>query len=319
MRRKMGIDTGKYATKCILKRSREYNETDKELKFISRMDNSDTDFGLLNQNTYMVDFNGKKYRVGEAANYDSFVESKAEEIHKICLYTAIGLMTDNDDTVVVGIGCPLSIFVNKEERRRYRQYMMGDKDITITINGKKHHFIIENIIVLPESSGVIYLYLEKYKERTVGVIDLGGLNTNCGVYKNITPVLTTLFTTRLGGKIMRKQLLDLLNERLGLEVPLQDYQMDEVLKDGYVRNRRDCAKEELSKEIIHDYKYQHIRKIYDECIKHNWNLDSMDLIFIGGTSLYLINEIKEIFGVKEDSFFEDADMLNAKGFLRALS
>lgn len=318
MRRKLGIDTGKYATKCVMKRSREYNETDKELKFLSRMDNKDTDFGLLNGNTYMVEYNGKKYRIGENATYDSFIESKAEEIHKVCLYTAVALTVDNDDSVVIGIGCPLSIFINKEERNKYRQYMMGDKDITITIGGKKHHFCIENILVLPESSGVVYLHLEKYKDKTVGVIDLGGLNTNCGVYKNITPVLTTLFTTRLGGKVMRKQLLDLLNERLGMEVPLQDFQMDEVLKNGYVRNRKDSLKEQASRKLIHDYKYQHIKDIYDECIKHNWPLDTMDLIFIGGTSLFLINEIKEVFGVDDDSFFEDADMLNAKGFLRAL-
>lgn len=318
MRRKLGVDTGKYATKAILKRSKEFNNEDKTLKFISRMDNEETNFGLLNGNMYMVEFGGKKYRIGDNATYDSFLETKREDLHKLCLYTAIGLLVDNGDTVAVGIGCPLSIFVNAGERERYRQFMLGDRNIEIKIDGKNHNFTIENIVVLPESAGVIYHFFNRYKNRTVGVIDIGGLNTNCGVYSNITPVISTLFTTRLGGKVMRKQLLDLLNEKLGLSVPLADYQMDEILKQGFVRNRRDAEKEELSRQIIHDYRKKHIVEIYDECIKHGWSLESMDLIFIGGTSLSLINEIKEVFGVGDEAFFEDADMLNAKGYLKAL-
>lgn len=318
MRRKLGIDTGKYATKAVLKRSKDFNSEDKYLKFISRMDDRDTDFGLLNGNVYMVEFNGKKYRIGENATYDSFLETKAEDIHKLCLYTAIAELVDNGDTVQVGIGCPLSIFVNRAEREKYQKFMMSDREINIKVNGRNHNFIIEKVIVLPESSGVVYTYFDKYKNRTVGVIDIGGLNTNCGVYANIAPRVETFFTTRLGGKVMRKHLLDLLNEKLGLEVPLQDYQMDEVLKQGFVRNRRDYSKEALSRQIIHDYRLTHIREIYDECIRHGWSMDTMDLIFIGGTSLSLMEEIKEVFRVEDDSFFEDAEMLNAKGYLKAL-
>lgn len=322
MRRRLGVDTGKYATKAVMRKTKELNDTDKKLKFISRIDESDADFGILNNNnTFNIEYNGKKYRVGESATYDSFEESKAQEIppiHKMCLYTAIGLLVDNDDTVAVGIGCPLSIFLNKEQRENYRNFMLGERDIYITINGKRKHYLIDKIEVLPESAGVVYLHLEEYKDKTVGVIDIGGLNSNCCVYQNIAPLVSTVFTTRLGGKVMNYQLLDLLNKRLALPVPLQEYQMNEIVKNGYVRNRRDPMKEEVSAKIISDFKYQHVKEIYDKCIEHSWALDTIDLAFTGGTSQLLMPEIKQIFGVGDECFYADADMLNAEGFVRAV-
>ena len=318
MKRKLGVDTGKYATKCVMRRSREYHDTDKQIKFLTRMDSNELNFGGLQGEMYSVEFEGKKYRIGEGADYESFSDSKAENIHKICLYTAIALAVDNGDNVSLGIGCPINIFVNKDARESYQRYMMGGKDITIRVEGQIHYFHIDSIFVCPESAGVVYLYYEKYKERIVGVIDIGGLNTNCGVYNHIVPEHKTLFTTRLGGKVMRRELLDELNEKLALAVPIQDYQMDDILKDGYVRNRRDSSVEEFSKKIIKDYKRTHIQNIYESCIQKSWSLDTIDLVFIGGASLYFREEIKEIFGVNDDAFFEDSDMLNAKGFLRAI-
>jgi plasmid segregation protein ParM len=324
MKRFISVDSGKFATKGALRKvnvAEGESLVEKEVKFLTRIDNEDVDFGLLaDENTHFVNFRGKKYRVGDNASDDSFSESKAEDIHKICTYTAIGMLVEDGDEVTLAVGCPLSVFLNKRARIDYQRFMLSNhEEIVITVDGRKHRFTINKVIVFPEGAGVVYLNFNRYKDKTVGVIDLGGLNTNCCVYKNIAPVAETIFTTRLGGKRMRKDLLDLLNSSLNASSPISDYQMDEIMERGYVYDRRDKNKETRSKQIIHDYRYKHVKKIYDSCIEHNWAVDNMDIVFVGGTSLFLKEEIKEVFGVDDSYFFENADMLNARGYLVALS
>lgn len=318
MRRKISVDSGKYSTKAIRKKSNDKPE--ESLVFMTKADETDTDFGTLcSGNTYRVEFNGKKYLVGDNAVHDSFVETKAEEIHRLCTYTAIAKLVDNGDEVSLVVGCPLSIFSNKEARKQYASFMKGSGEITIRVNNLVRHFTIVKVLVLPESAGVVYLNYNGYINKTVAVIDMGGLNTNGAVYKSIAPIPSTIFTTRLGGKEMVKSLLDILNTRLNLTVPIQMYQMDEIMKKGYVPSRTSKDLEEQSRKIIHEYRLQHIRNLYDACVSHDWSLDSLEIIFVGGTSLLLKDEIKEVFRVEEDSFFEDAEMLNARGFLVALA
>ncbi len=317
MKRHIAVDAGKYATKSAVRRCGDRPEaTD---VFLTRMDESDVDFGSLSSGrNFSVTFGGHKYRIGEGATHDSFVETKTEDIHKICTYTAVSQFADNGDEVTLGIGCPLSIFINPTARNEYAKFIKGDGNVTIQVNGVLHSFTITKVCVFPESSGIVYLHFDRYKDSTVGVIDMGGLDTNGSVYKNLTPQLSSLFTVRLGGKVMHKVLLDTLNSKLGLDVPLQPYQMDGIVRDGYVMNRRFPEKEALSRKLIAEYKRSYVQEVYDACVKHDWSLDTIPLVFIGGTSLALKDEIKEVFHVGNDSFFEDAEFLNVKGFLRAL-
>ena len=324
MKRFVSVDSGKDGTKGVLRGA--YGADDVKILFpkrVKKIDVASSNFGLLNGDTATVEFEGKQYSVGGSDGYDSFNESKAEELHRICTYTAVAKLVDNGDMVVLAVGCPLSVFINEEECMAYVEFMRGNGVITITVDGVKKTFTILSVAAFPESAGVIYLNYDKYKDKIIGVIDIGGLNTNCCVYQNARPVFETIFTTRLGGKRMRKALLDQLSSGLGMSVPLAGYQMDEVLKNGYVMNRRDPAKEELSRYIIRNYRLEHVREIYNSCVAHNWALDSMELVFIGGTSLLLKDEIKEIFGVDDSAFFKDdikdAVFLNAEGYLYALS
>lgn len=320
MRRIVSVDSGKFATKGAIRGID--GKVEKKIKFLTKIDKETVDFGMLgNESTHFVTFEGARYRVGDGAENESYSETKQEDIHKICTYTALALLgVQNGDSVILGIGCPLSIFKNKKAREEYGRFIGNSHEpVTIVIDGRKITFVIEKTVVFPESAGIVYLDFDKYKEKTVGVIDIGGLNTNCCVYQKIAPVPSTIFTTRLGGKEMFKTLLDKLNSSLNLSSPIADYQMNDIMESGFVFDRRDKAKEQKSKKIIHDYRLQHIQEVYDSCVKHNWAVDNMEIVFVGGTSLLLKEEIKEVFGVDDSYFYEGAEFLNCLGYLRALS
>ena len=65
-------------------------------------------------------------------------------------------------------------------------------------------------------------------------------------------------------------------------------------------------------------KKEHAAVIYDECVRKQWPLDFMDIIFCGGTSGFLKNELMEKFEVGEECFVPDAAFSNVLGFLKRL-
>lgn len=324
-KRYLSVDSGKFATKAVMENVRSDGSIDiSSVIFPTTCDEvSDYNRGMrdmmtLNSNYHLVEFNGHQYRVGDTEGCDSFEDSKDHPIHRICTYTAIAQLVDNDDIVYLAIGCPLSVYNNVEAVEDYVNHMKGNGKITITVDGVQKTFVIISVNAYPESSGIIYKEFPKYSKKTIGIIDIGGLNTNCCVYDHGRPVKSSIFTTRLGGKRMLKDLDKILNDKLQPNVHFEPFIIRNAINDGFIKNRSNPEKEKLSRQIINDYRRKHIQEIKNSCISYNWDLDSIELAFVGGTSLLLKDEIKDIFNVGEECFFEDAQLLNAQGWLETL-
>ena len=65
------------------------------------------------------------------------------------------------------------------------------------------------------------------------------------------------------------------------------------------------------------YKREHVRKIIRQLQENRWNLRTMELVFVGGASELLRKEITERFPAAK--LYEDAALLNVRGFLKALT
>lgn len=310
MVRNISIDAGKYATKVAIKRA----EGIQRLSFRTKVDETSANNNVfLSKDNYKVSYNGKNYLVGDAAETVSFSTSKAENIHKVAAYTAIAYLVDNGDVVNIAVGCPMSVYLNAAACKDFKDFIFPEGEtITITVNETTKSFVIGKVVVLPESSGVIFLDIVKFTGKTVAVIDIGGLNANCAVFKNLSPVLSAVFTTNLGSNVMMEELEKKLNAEFSVQIP--KYLMDQIIKDGYIKKDP-----EASAKLIHDYKLEHVRKIMNECRAKGWDFDTMNIIFVGGTSLGLKKEILEVFPyVDETNLTENATFTNAEGFLKFL-
>ena len=91
------------------------------------------------EGVHKVTYYDQTYLIGAESDDVSFSNSKEELIHKIVTMTAIGLHVDNDDTVNVAIGCPISEYRNDEKRKSYLDYILpsGGNRVEIFIDGKK--------------------------------------------------------------------------------------------------------------------------------------------------------------------------------------
>lgn len=310
--RYLAVDCGKHSTKVCIKRA---EGNIQKISFRTKVDESNANNNLfLGKDSFKVSFNGKNYTVGDAAETMSFSTSKAEEIHKIAAYTAIATLVDNGDVVNIAVGCPMSVYLNANSVKAFKDFIFPEgQTITITVNNVTKSFVIGKVLVLPESSGILFTDMARFANKTVGVIDIGGLNANCTVFKNLSPVISAVFTTNLGSNIMAEDLEKKLNMEFGTSI--KAWQMDQILTDGFIKK----APEESSK-LIHDYKREHVRKILTECKAKGWDFDTLDVVFVGGTSLQLKDEIIEIFPyISEKDLVENAAFANAEGFLKFLT
>ncbi len=314
--RTISVDSGKYETKASMMLS---PGTIKHLSFKTQISESTERFSNDTSKTYGVKFEDKYYLIGESARTQSFERSKQNILHKISTYTAIALMMkesgSNGDSINLAIGCPLSIYINRDARKYYKDYIApSGRKISITVNDEPFTFTILKSIVYPESSGVIYLNKERYENDLVGVVDIGGLNANCCIYDNLVPKAgpDSMFTLEMGGNILTSNIMTKLESEFETEIGTILY--EKVMKDGFIKK---CPEE--SSRRISELKRAHVIDILTECKRHKWSIDNMDIVFTGGTSKLLKNEIQEIFPTAIlDHLDEDASFKNADGFLKQL-
>lgn len=167
----VAIDSGKFATKAVTLKP---DRTEKLLVFRTKME--ETNRTSAQGQSFLVEYEGKRYILGEQAEVGSSKSSKAELLHKLAAYTALARLVESGDDVVAAVGCPLQVFENAETKEQYRRYLFPKGQIDIKVNGTTKHFTVKNVLVLAESSGIIYLEEARYADRMVGVVDIGGLN-----------------------------------------------------------------------------------------------------------------------------------------------
>jgi hypothetical protein len=302
----IAVDSGKHSTKAVTRDpvTKELNK----IMFRTKMDETEEDLAN-DRKSCVVTYDEKKYLIGESAETVDYEKSKAKDVHKIAVYTAIAKLLPKDEkTVILAIGCPLSIFKNVEERKKYEEYFMGEKDIKLVLNKEKVEFTIDKVIVCPESCGIIYSNNKLYSNKMVGVIDIGGLNTNCCVYNNLSPIRSTMLTTNHGANIMTNDLKQEINSRFP-EANIQDWQMESIIKEGFIKSHR-----EESAKLIENFFNKHVQVILDECKRKAWDLENIDLVFIGGGSKLLKRDI--IKSTSQGTVISDnAEWDNVSGFL----
>lgn len=316
------------------------------------------DDSLLN-NTYLARIDGNVYKIGNGASGEAeLMTSKMTPIHRACILTAIAKFASDDgtDEFHVAIGTPVSEFKNSFNRRQYKYYILTNdrgESMAGTLQNaketgcdieepkaeefeiefkessiepvKKRKFKIISRHVYPESAGVLYMNLVKYKDAgTVGVIDIGGSTAQGVLYENFEPALNRgFFCIENGGAVLAKG--------LAAKVTSEFSRIDECSARKLIHNKPEYRylqpnsgdenyKKEIrsrSQKVIHDYLVNYMREIQNACNAAQWPLDFMTIAFMGGTANVTMDIIHEVFGngveiVKESKF------ANALGFLKRL-
>ena len=325
MERYISVDAGKYATK-----SSEYLEKEngiRKIMFETKAAPGDFRDDAIERDTCIAEIDGKVLKIGHGARGDGSIleTSKQNEVHRLStLLSCAEFCSDNEvDERDLATGLPAQEWAVGEKREEYKAYFPKD-EVCIKIKKpsssiiQEKHFINKNIFVYPESIGASFQ--DDSPEITptglCAVIDIGNLNVNATVWQGTELIQDDSVTDELGAAT----LISGLSQELSANFSRVNERMVAAILSKQPEYRYLPGNDEIkkrSKEFIHDYLHAHAEKIKRCCDARKWSLDYMKIVAIGGTSLILKDELKEVFG-ENLRFLSCPSFANAYGYLRIM-
>ena len=328
MERFIAIDSGKRATKV----AEYFPDTDTMRKYSIVTKKSDGDFrdDAIEKNTYVVEIDGKQYKVGNGARGQGveLENSKSTEIHRICVLTVLAMLASSHekDTIHVGIGLPANDWANISTKEDFKEYILPKGDVTIKIKNssmkapQEKTFKIGRRYCFPESIGAMFapeVYNEIGPNDITGVLDLGNLNLNATYWQGVELIQDKSVTTEHGAAVLIQNLMQKLksnvcycDERVVANILKSE---DKALPVGFGITKEQS---QLSKKIIKEVMYEHAKEVRRQVNTMKWPLDIMRVVAIGGTSKDLEVELKEVF--KNIKVLSSSEFCNVVGFLRIM-
>lgn len=271
----VSIDNGYWSTKVFsLQYSKEHL-----FRFRSKIEKSNLSLIHNKNNTYKFSLDAEHYLVGSGANnFTIDINKTNNHLHKLLTYTALAILAPKGTRTDFHLTAmyPLNIYT-KQNKKEFEKYLMTDY-LSPTLNDTQKTFSVRNCLVFPQSVTAAYSNPELFKNKIVGILDVGGLTAQGCILKNFNLVKDSIFTEHLGGLILRNRIKKELNSKYNLN--LQDYEMSQVIQQG-IPPYPESAK--LIQEIIH----QHLTEIRRTMQLSNWNIKTLNIVLIGGGTLLI--------------------------------
>ncbi len=321
MERVISIDAGKDNTKYDIDRV----DGIKEYIFPTKVDEVRVE-EEPEEGTYIVLLNDKAYRVGEnAVNPAPKSTTKMSIHHQVAAWTAIGLTCDSGDVVNAAIGCPLAVYENVNKRNEYKDFILPKGEIEIkikTIQGTQSKKItIGKRMIAPEGSGLIYQDSDYFKERTVAIIDLGGLNFQAAIYEKGLLQHDKWINKNYGGRVFIDKLTSDINSEFGTDFDdklIRSKLLSSNTNERFIRVEGDTTSKERSMAFIDKKLEEYTKEIFSMC-KEEVGIDplNMEVWLTGGTALLIKDYAIRFYG-NEIHIPENPERVNAKGWCGAL-
>lgn len=256
----------------------------------------------VGQGSYIInEFEGKSYVVGdENKTINTNIKlSKIDLTHKLSTLTAVHQLVTDGAEVELYVGLPIHSYFNTSHRKEYVDFYQKHQNLSLEVNGILKNITINKVKALPEGVGHVFNFPT---EDLIGVIDIGYTTIDGAVFKECSPLVETVFTLIDGANPFKTMVRDALNKELLLNI--QPYQLDEILSKGLYG-----SKSQQADEIIYRCKKEYLKKIINEMLKHNWEVQTLPIVFTGGGSLLLKDIIEECetFIVSDNCLYDNVD------------
>lgn len=329
-KRFIAVDSGKFATKVA-----EYDhKTDSVKTFSIRTKASEGDFrdDAIEQNTVVVEIDGQVYKIGNGARGSgaALETDKKSDVHRLCTLTAIATLASSKevDEIYVAVGLPAKEWAVVSKRIDYKEYILPEGEITISIKKDnntpviKKTFVIKERYVFPESIGALFMdeTINDISENSiVGVIDIGNLNLNATYWQGTELVQDKSCTAELGAAILVQELSQEITANI---TPCDEFITANLLSlhpsERHLPSTGKLTQEQIDQSalLIKKVLRQHADKVKRVCHARNWSLDVTKIIAIGGTSHDIADELKESFG--NITVLQNSNYCNVLGYLRMM-
>ena len=257
-----------------------------------------------------ISYGGNKYIIGaQGAGSDKSLK-KDTILHKVGLMASLSDLVSEGDSVRLILGCPASIYRDKESRKNYKNFMTDNGILTFETDMKKFDVTIASTLVLPEASGAPYVYPSIFKDTRVAVVDMGGLNLNFAVFNNLVLDLNSMNTINHGGYELENRVKNRFSGKYGVVLSSDDYEQI-VTNNGLVLN--DVLVPE-STSVLENVYSEFVSEIPNIIKGFDYDISLMKVVCIGGTSKLLREQIKRT--IPHAIIQENSTWANVLGFLK---
>lgn len=234
---------------------------------------------LNKKNTHHLVYNDTDYIVGDGAGISSIDYDKtSDEIYQIITYAALSMITNVELDFYVMCSYPLTIYNNNKDL--FSSYIKGKCEHKTTFNGDKKKFNILDVTTFPQGVAHAYAHPKHFLNNTCAILDFGGLTINGVILEDMNIVPGTGFTENLGSIILLNKIKKNLDTKFGTNI--QEYELPSIIQNGLKINGKVLAG---SQDVVHNTIKQHMNEIKKVMKSNNWNVESLDLVITGGSSL----------------------------------
>ena len=261
------IDNGYFSTKV--------KTEEKLFKFRSKIQEFNDE--QINADTFEIA--DKIYIVG---NGKDTIEIKKidNEVHRICTIVGLSKLTNDIEEFKVIVALPMSHYLNRDFREQFKNYLSNPNIIHVKHQNKKKVIIIKDLIVFMQGASALYAHNpEQYKNNLVAVLDIGGLTTNGCIFENLKPIPESIFTINSGMLILYNKIKTAINQQNCLNV--QDYEIPYIIHQHT--------------DIFNQIVSEHVQKVIREMRAHNWSIETLPILGVGGGILELEDIMKQYF------------------------
>lgn len=257
----LGIDVGYSHTKVT--------GVKEEFSFKSTIEEGSIDIGT----SLVLEYDGKIYTVGEDSGvYANDINKIETENFEICLLTAIAKAMRSKTTEVIDLVTGLPAQYYKEQKDKLTNAFKG-KSYTVSLNGKPKRFTIENVIVFPQSAGVLLLNPELLTGDTC-IVDIGGFTVDLSIFNG--KKLRKLHTIEEGMNVVANKLIEKIKAEY--EVSYDILKADDILDSKtIIKDNKEINIEDLIDSVLES----HFKFIVNR-LKGIKEFNTSKLIWIGG-------------------------------------
>lgn len=314
----IAVDSGKHSTKSLFK----FEEQTGKLIFRTKMQPVN-DLGVeINPNSYLVELQGKKYLMGDmvSENKSDYNLSKNSIVHQLAIYVSIAKLIEKTDIMKFGlpnvhlaVNLPINMYKSSILKNEYQAMLQNNGQvICLKINNIDYCFRIVNLTLFPEAVGSIYTKVSEFRDTKATIIDIGSLNTNYCVFKNLVPQIDSMIVSNSGISILRGKIAESLKSKYG--VFIDDDDTDQILKEGclYINGIKMIESIEIIERLIES----HVSEIFNFARSRNLTFNNSSLIFVGGGSTLLHDYILKYY--PSALIEQNSQLANVNSYLRIL-
>lgn len=254
----------------------------------------------INNKSIVIGYEGKEYTVGESGSRSTDSNKIYDWKFEIFLITAILRNVDEDmKTVNVNLVTGLPVAYYQKQKDELIQ-SLKNKKMTVEYKGKERKIQIKEVIVFPQSAGVVLLHPDKFKEgETNLVIDMGGYTVDVSYFVG-RKIQEGFQSYKLGMNLFYTHLQGKLSQEFNIDVELDD--VERFIEQGGVTLNEELHTFNFDKEF-NDW----MEKILGR-IKNGFPYDTVHRKnFVGGGSLRFKDYLPNNKGVEVDEIMANAE------------